>query len=77
MAADIRTAEPGLALKMHLASAGCISNRCPHRRWLRELAARSNSTRPRLTCSVFEALAHSQLEGKRHAARARFVARRR
>jgi tetratricopeptide (TPR) repeat protein len=62
MAADLRTAEPGLALKMHLAIGGLYLDRARTADGLRELAAARQLDQARADVSVFEALAHSQLE---------------
>jgi tetratricopeptide (TPR) repeat protein len=70
MAADIRTAEPGLALKMHLALGGLYLDRARTADGLRELAAAQKLDQTRPDVPVFEALAHSQLEGNDTAATA-------
>jgi tetratricopeptide (TPR) repeat protein len=68
MAADIRTAEPGLALKMYLALGGLYLDRGRAADGLRELAAAQKLDQSRADVPVFEALAYSQLEGNETAA---------
>src|SRR5215204_472728 len=70
MTADIRTAEPGLALKMHLAIGGLYLDRARTADGLRELAAARQLDQSRADVPVFEALAHSQLEANDTAATA-------
>jgi len=70
MAADIRSADPGLALKMHLALGGLYLDRVRTADGLRELAAARQLDQSRADVPVFEALAHSQLEGNDTAATA-------
>ena len=70
MAADLRAADPGLALKMHLAIGGLLLDRARTTDGLRELAAARQLDQSRADVSVFEALAHSQLEGNDTAATA-------
>lgn len=70
MAADLRTVEPGLALKMHLALGGLYLDRGRTADGLRELAAARQLDQNRPDVPVFEALAHSQLEGNDAAATA-------
>ena len=70
MAADLRTAEPGLALKMHLALGGLYLDRARTADGLRELSAARQLDQTRPDVPVFEALAHSQLEGNDAAATA-------
>jgi tetratricopeptide (TPR) repeat protein len=70
MATDIRTADPGLALKMHLALGGLYLDRARTADGLRELAAAQKLDQTRPDVPVFEALAHSQLEGNDAAATA-------
>jgi tetratricopeptide (TPR) repeat protein len=61
MAADLRTAEPSLATRMHLAIAGIYLDRNRPRDALRELAAASQLDSTRADVPMFEALARSQL----------------
>jgi len=68
MAADLRSAEPALALKMHLAIGGLYLDRLRTADGLRELAAARQLDRTRTDVQVFEALAHSQLAGNDTAA---------
>ena len=68
MAADIRSADPALALKMHLAIGGLYLDRARSTDGLRELAAARQLDNTRADVPVFEALAHSQLEGNDTAA---------
>jgi tetratricopeptide (TPR) repeat protein len=70
IAADIRSADPGLALKMHLALGGLYLDRVRTADGLRELAAARQLDQSRADVPVFEALAHSQLEGNDTAATA-------
>lgn len=70
MAADIRTADPALALKMHLAIGGLYLDRARTADGLRELAAARQLDNTRADVPVFEALARSQLEGNDTAATA-------
>ena len=70
MATDLRTAEPALALKMHLALGGLYLDRARTADGLRELAAARQLDQTRPDVPVFEALAHSQLEGNDAAATA-------
>ena len=70
MAADLRTAGPGLALKMHLALGGLYLDRVRTADALRELTAARKLDQTRPDVLVFEALAHSQLEGDEAAATA-------
>jgi len=68
MAADLRAADPALALKMHLAIGGLYLDRLRAADGLRELAAARQLAKTRADVPVFEALAHSQLEGNDTAA---------
>ena len=68
MAADLRAADPALALKMHLAIGGLYLDRLRAADGLRELAAARQLDKTRADVPVFEALAHSQLEGNDTAA---------
>ncbi len=68
MAADLRSADPALALKMHLAIGGLYLDRARTADGLRELAAARQLDNTRADVPVFEALAHSQLEGNDTAA---------
>src|SRR4029434_689153 len=70
MAADLRSADPALALKMHLAIGGLYLDRARTADGLRELAAAQKLDQTRPDVPVFEALAHSQLEGNDTAATA-------
>jgi tetratricopeptide (TPR) repeat protein len=68
MAADLRSAAPPLALKMHLALGGLYLDRVRTADGLKELAAARQLDQSRTDIPVFEALAHSQLEGNDTAA---------
>jgi tetratricopeptide (TPR) repeat protein len=70
MAADLRTADRGLALKMHLALGGLYLDRLRTADGLRELAAAQQIDQTRPDAVVFESLVHSQLEGNERAATA-------
>lgn len=70
MAADIRTADRGLALKMHLALGGLYLDRLRTSDGLRELAAAQQLDQSRPDLAIFESLAHGQLEGNEAAATA-------
>ncbi len=70
MAADLRTAAPALATKMHLALGGLYLDRIRTADGLRELAAAGKLDQARADVPIFEALAHSQLEGNDPAATA-------
>ena len=61
MAADLRTAEPALATKMHLALGGLYLDRARTADGLRELAAARQLDQTRSDLAIFESLAHSQL----------------
>jgi tetratricopeptide (TPR) repeat protein len=63
MAADLRTAEPVLATKMHLALGGLYFDRLRTTDGLRELQAARRVDQTRADLPLFEALAHSQLAG--------------
>jgi tetratricopeptide (TPR) repeat protein len=68
MAADLRTADPALAARMHLALAGLYLDRSRTTDGLRELGAAHERAQTRADLPVFEALAHSQLAGNQAAA---------
>jgi tetratricopeptide (TPR) repeat protein len=68
MAADLRTAEPALATRMHLALAGLYLERVRITDGLRELGAAQQLDQTRADVPVFEALAYSQLAGNNTAA---------
>jgi tetratricopeptide (TPR) repeat protein len=61
MAADLRTADPPLATKMHLALGGLYLERLRTADGLRELAAARQLDQTRADVPLFEALANSQL----------------
>jgi tetratricopeptide (TPR) repeat protein len=68
MAADLRTAEPGLATKMHVALGGLLLDRTRTADGLRELTAARTLDQTRADLPAFEALAQSQLAGNDAAA---------
>ncbi len=68
MAADLRSAEPALATRMHLALAGLYLDRTRTIDGLRELSAARQLDQTRTDLPVFEALAQSQLAGNDAAA---------
>ena len=68
--ADLRTAEPALATRMHLALAGLYLDRSRTADGLRELGAARQLDQTRADLAIFEALAHSQLGGNDSAATA-------
>lgn len=70
MAADLPTADRALALKMHLAIGGLYLDRVRTADGLRELTAARQLDRSRADVPLFEALAHSQLQGDDPAATA-------
>jgi tetratricopeptide (TPR) repeat protein len=63
MSADLRTAAPALAFKMHLALGGLYLDRMRTADGLKELSAARQLDQSRADVPVFEALVHSQLEG--------------
>ena len=72
MAADVRTAEPGLALRMHLALAGLYLDRTRAVDGLRELAAARKLDESRADLALYEGLAQTQLAANDAAATAAF-----
>ena len=68
MAADRRTAEPALALRMHLALAGLYFDRARTAEGLRELGAARTLDDTRAALPLFEAVAQGQLAGNEPAA---------
>jgi tetratricopeptide (TPR) repeat protein len=72
MAADLRSAEPALATRMHLALAGVYLDRTRAADGLRELAAARQLDQTRADIPMFEALAQSQLAGNDAAATTAF-----
>lgn len=70
MAADLRSADPALAIKMHLALGGLYLDRLRTADGLRELAAARQLDQTRADVPLFEALTRSQLEGNLTAATA-------
>src|SRR5262245_32451994 len=72
IAADLRTAEPGLAIRMHLALAGLYLDRTRAADGLRELAAARKLDESRADLALYEGLAHTQLTSNDPAATAAF-----
>jgi tetratricopeptide (TPR) repeat protein len=72
IAADVRTAEPALATRMHLALAGLYLDRARATDGLRELAAARTLDEGRADLPLFEALAQTQLTGNDTAATAAY-----
>jgi tetratricopeptide (TPR) repeat protein len=72
MATDIRTAEPALATRMHIALAGVYVDRTRASDALRHLAAAQKLDPSRADLSIFEGLVHSQLAGDDAAGAAAF-----
>jgi tetratricopeptide (TPR) repeat protein len=72
MAADMRTAEPALAMRMHIALAGVYVDRTRASDALRELAAARALDANRADLALYEGLVHSQLTGDDAAATAAF-----
>jgi Tfp pilus assembly protein PilF len=68
MATDLRTAEPALATRMHLALAGVYLDRTRASDGLRELTAAGQLDQTRADVPLFEALVQSQLAGNEAAA---------
>ena len=72
IAADMRGADPGLAMRMHLALAGLYLDRTRAADGLRELAAARKLDESRADLALYEGLAHTQLASNDPAATVAF-----